>query len=174
MIEGKTLRELAPLKRRKILKKSLGNAISVFFAGGFTTLVGYALLKYAIVQIPEDRQGFANLLIFLWFAFLAVLMFWRMIYQYLYYLAYLYDMDDKNVTVTKGVITKRTIILPFKRITDVYVDQDLWDVFLGLYDVHISTPTEESGEFAHIDGVDKNGADLIRQLVLDRIHVDTD
>ena len=62
------------------------------------------------------------------------------------------------------------ITLPFSRITDVYVDQDMFDVFFGLYDVHISTPTQESGLFAHIDGVNKAGSQELRQMILDRIN----
>lgn len=158
-----------PLRRRKILKKSFGSALSVFLVGGFFSLIGYTLLHFGIIPIPEEREGTAQLLITAWFGFLVVLMFWRMAYQYIYYLTYFYDIDQHNLTIRKGIIAKRTAILPFKRITDVYLDQDLWDVALGIYDVHISSPTQESGRFAHIDGVNRAGAEMIRDLVLERI-----
>lgn len=79
-------------------------------------------------------------------------------------------MDDRNVIIRKGIIAKREITLPFSKITDVYVDQDVTDVVLGLYDIHISTPTAESGKFAHIDGLNKKGAMEIKKLVLERVH----
>ena len=50
------------------------------------------------------------------------------------------------------------------------MDQDLFDVLFGLYDVHISTPTEQSGLFAHIDGVDKEGSQELRQFILHRMN----
>ena len=164
------LRKTIPLRRRKILKKSLGNMIVVLLAGGFLTLIAYGLLRIGIVRIPEGNERSANILAGLWFVFLGLLMFYRMIYQYLYYLAYFYDVDGENLVVRKGVVIKREIIIPFKRITDVYVDQDLWDVILRIYDVHISTPTKESGDFAHIDGVNREGANRLRELILGRIH----
>ncbi len=170
----KVLRQLIPVRRRKILKKSLGNVISVMLIGGFLSLIGYALVASATVTVPAGYETSAAFVVLGWLLFLAVLMFWRMAYQYLYYLTYYYDMDDKNLTIRKGVIAKREVILPFKRITDVYVDQDLTDVFLGIYDVHISTPTEQSGKFAHIDGVNKAGAHKLRELILERIHKNSD
>jgi hypothetical protein len=47
-------------------------------------------------------------------------------------------------------------------------------VVFGLYDVHMSTPTESSGQFAHIDGVDKAGSQQLRALLLERIHAAED
>jgi uncharacterized membrane protein YdbT with pleckstrin-like domain len=91
-------------------------------------------------------------------------------YELLYYLNYHYDMDDRNVLIRKGIVAKREITLPFSKITDVYVDQDVADVVLGLYDIHISTPTVESGRFAHIDGLNRKGATEIRKLILDHVH----
>ena len=43
------------------------------------------------------------------------------------------------------------------------------DFFLGLYDVHIATPTAESVGFAHIDGVNKVGAMKLKKLILEAI-----
>jgi membrane protein YdbS with pleckstrin-like domain len=78
-------------------------------------------------------------------------------------------MDEKNLVVRKGVIAQREITVPFKRITDVYVEQDLLDVFLGLYDLHISTPTVESSHSTHIDGLNRAGATRLREIILSRI-----
>jgi membrane protein YdbS with pleckstrin-like domain len=91
-------------------------------------------------------------------------------YQYLYWRTYSYDMDHENIYIRKGVAAKRQTILPFSRITDVYLDQDLLDVVLGLYDLHISTPTVESGKFAHIDGLSWYGAARLRRLLLSKIN----
>lgn len=166
----KALCRVVPLKRRKILKKSLGNVISVMIFGIIGTLIGYVLIVSRLVVVADEYVRLAAWGVIAWFIFLVILMFWRMGYQYLYYLTYFYDIDDKNLIIRKGVIARREVILPFKRITDVYLDQDMSDVFLGIYDVHISTPTEQSGRFAHIDGVDKEGAHKIRELILERIH----
>lgn len=52
----------------------------------------------------------------------------------------------------------------------VYVDQDLFDVLFGLYDVHISTATVTSGAIAHIDGLEKKDAEEIRKLILSKVY----
>ena len=93
-----------------------------------------------------------------------------MIYQILYFVTYFYDVDENNFVIRKGVFTKREITLPFSKITDVYVDQDISDVMLGLYDVHISTPTIESGRFAHVDGLNRAGSTKLRKLILDAVN----
>jgi len=162
------LRKLIPLRRRKILKKSLGSALVVFVVGGVLTAIGYLLLRY--MPVPQSAQNAVHFGIVVWFAFLGALMFYRMVYQYLYYLTYFYDANDQILVIRKGVIAKTEINVPFKRITDVYVDQDIPDVLLGIYDVHISTPTQESGNFAHIDGVNREGAYRLRAMILERIH----
>jgi hypothetical protein len=38
--------------------------------------------------------------------------------------------------------------------------------------LHISSPTEQSGRFAHVDGIDKRGAVQLRALILERINSD--
>jgi membrane protein YdbS with pleckstrin-like domain len=86
---------------------------------------------------------------------------------------YFYDMDASNIVIRKGVFAQKEITLPFSRITDVYVDQDVLDAVFGLYDVHISTPTQQSGAFAHIDGVDKAGSQLLRTMILDGMNEGT-
>jgi len=109
-------------------------------------------------------------LLFVLFSVLLTWIFSSPFYEYLYYRYYHYDMDDRNVIIRKGIISKREITLPLSKITDVYVDQDVTDVVMGLYDIHISTPTQESGKFAHIDGLNKKGATEIKKLVLDKVH----
>ena len=49
------------------------------------------------------------------------------------------------------------------------IRQDILDRLLGIYDVHISTATVSSGRAAHIDGVEKDCAEKVRKIILDRI-----
>lgn len=165
-----TLRETIPLQKAKVVKKSLGATL------GLVLLAALAFALIATFQ-SEDAQGAPEVLltiknvtrVVLPIVFL-LLVFWTPCYQYLYYRRYFYDMDDKNIVIRKGVVAQREITLPFSRITDVYVDQDLFDVLFGLYDVHMSTPTQESGLFAHIDGVNKAGSQQLRDMILERVN----
>ncbi|HEV2917100.1 MAG TPA: PH domain-containing protein [Candidatus Babeliales bacterium] len=76
---------------------------------------------------------------------------------------------DGLLVIRKGVFTKKEITVPFERIQDVYIDQDLFDRLFGLYDVHISTATATSNIRAHIDGVEKKIAEEIRALILNKL-----
>lgn len=63
----------------------------------------------------------------------------------------------------------RETILPYEKLQDVYVDQDVFDRIFRLYDVHVSTATFMSGFEAHIDGVNKENAEAIREIILENI-----
>jgi len=152
------------------LKKSFSSFIKVFLLGGFLTVLIVMALDPTDGFAPQRMIDFRGRLLGIWLFVLFGFMFWKMIYEYIYYRMYFYDMDEQNVVVRKGVVSKHEVTLPFNRITDVYVDQDVVDVFLGLYDVHISTPTQKSGEVAHIDGVNRSGAAELRRLILDQIN----
>jgi uncharacterized membrane protein YdbT with pleckstrin-like domain len=161
------LRKTIPLQRRKILKKSLSGVMSAL---GISFLAGIVL--YFVIRFDTDRQIIEDPAIaWVGFAFLvSFLLMSRMVYQWLYYLTYFYDMDEKNFIVRKGVITRKEVTLPFAKITDVYIDQDILDVLFAIYDLNISTPTVESGEFAHIDGLSRKGSTKLKELIIEKMN----
>lgn len=165
------LRKLYPLQARKIIKKCLRGIILV--------CVMWSIGSFFILQAVQKKSqlpdaGFwssGKALWMAWVGLLILLLLWRTGYQIIYFLTYHYDFDKDNFLIRKGVIAQREVNLPFSKITDVYVDQDMLDFVFGLYDVHISTPTVESGQFAHIDGVNKEGATALKELILERIRL---
>ncbi len=163
------LRTSIPLQFRKVFKKTLGGVIQLTIGWMILTFPVWGILWGGWMKNPEIL-GNPTLLMVAWVGLYIMLITARCLYQFLYYVTYFYDVDDKNLIIRKGVITKREMILPFSKITDVSVDQDGMDVLLAIFDVHFSTPTVDSGLFAHIDGVNKRGAQQIRQLVLDAIN----
>lgn len=90
-------------------------------------------------------------------------------YQLLYFRTYFYTITDKLLIIRKGVLAPREITVPFDRIQDIYLDQDVIDNMFKLYDVHISTATAESTARAHIDGVEKHTAEQLRELILQKM-----
>ena len=60
-------------------------------------------------------------------------------------------------------------ILPFEKLQDVYLDQDLFDKVFGLWDLHVSTATFMSGYHAHIDGVTITNGEEMREMLMDKI-----
>lgn len=169
-----TLRQRVPLRKRKIFKKSIGGILKRLPVAALVTVVFLVAIDFIaewndpIGMRMRDQQPYWR---FFWFVGVGGWLFAQMIYEILYFLTYFYDADDTQIVIRKGVLTKKEVTLPFAKITDVYVDQDLFDVALGLYDLHISTPTVESGLFAHIDGIDKAGSQHVKKLILDKIQV---
>jgi len=78
----------------------------------------------------------------------------------------IYDLGDDIITIRKGVMSTQEITLAYERIQDINVDQDFLDRLFGLYDVRFTTATMSSEKEAHIDGVEKETAESLKQLVL--------
>lgn len=158
-------REQFPLSEKKIIKKTLKvnlilaviflivwiiTAVSISFSGGaYTGILGLVT---------------AAILVFL-FLFFSV----TYLYQKWYWSVYFYDLTDNFIIIKKHPITPREITIPYERVQDIYVDQDLLDRFFGLYDVHLSSATISSGMEAHIDGVEKQAADGLRKVLLETV-----
>ena len=152
-------REQFPLSARKVLKKTLtGSLVWIILS-----LIGYA---GAIFGIEAQGTGWLGLVTFGIFGSLALIILLTYLYQRWYYAVYFYDLTHDYIVIKKGPITPQEITIPYERVQDVYVDQDLLDRFLGLYDVHLSSATFSSAMAAHIDGVEKQAADGLRAVIL--------
>lgn len=150
--------ESYPLDRKKITKRFIGNMIGWFI---LSLIISLALL----FGMRLDLAAFLLLLIGLTLLSAA----WQWFYEHKYFEAYFYDVDRDFLKIKKDWITPRETILPYEKLQDVYVDQDLFDRILGLWDVHVSTATMASGMEAHIDGVNQENANKIRELLLEKI-----
>lgn len=164
MSAHRPLRTIYPLKARKVVKNGISGACKGLIALGLC--VGLLIWQSSDRPAVEVLSAHIFLIIGLGFIFLTL----GLAHPILYFVTYFYDVDQKNIIIRKGVIAKREIILPFSRITDVNVEQDFFDVLFGLYDIHISSPTAESGKFAHIDGLNKKSAIRIRNILVDKIN----
>lgn len=92
------------------------------------------------------------------------------IYQYFYFKSYHYASDSNNIQIRKGVISKKEINLPYDRITDLYVEQDMLDRIFRLYDLHFSTATATSAMEAHIDGLNKLDCENLKNMIMKKMN----
>ena len=92
------------------------------------------------------------------------------VYEIYYLKNYFYDANKDVLLIRKGVLSRNEITLPFNRIQDVYVDQDILDRMFGLYDVHVSSATSASSFLSHIDGVNKANSEALKEILLTRLH----
>jgi len=165
-----------PLQFRKIWKKLLLLELSATPGGQkmwrsiFLSLLALGGL-YAAVGFLTPADESIN-----WVAFLApligmwgVLVLFAILYEWLYIWTYFYDVGDTFLRIRKGVLIRKEITIPYGRIQDVNVDQDIMDHIFHLYDVHVATATLDSEIEAHIDGVNATSASKIRNLILERV-----
>lgn len=162
-------RKRFPLSTKKILKKTVGGAVVLI---ALVVLLSAVLGPVAFI-IPSigtvPMRAIVSVAALSVLAGVIVVLLFVYLYQRWYFAVYFYDLTPDFVIIRKGPITPREITIPYERVQDVYVDQDIFDRLLGLYDVHLSSATVASGAQAHIDGVEKPAADGLRALLLDTV-----
>lgn len=165
-------REKYPLSSKKIIKKTITSVIGWSFLLIFLLfMVGGAGIGIASDN-NQDPSIIFGILIFTLFGFfflLGVIAVLSYLYQRWYFAVYFYDILDDYIVIKKGPIAPKEITIPWERIQDVYVDQDILDRMFGLFDVHLSTATITSGMQAHIDGVEQQAADGLREALLEKV-----
>lgn len=167
-------RQTIPLEKRKIIKKTIGGwsfvlIIILITPAIFSTLVLSNLPDYFFVASPISKWNllffnFVPLTVFIIFILLLIYF-----YQTLYFKAYFYNLTKEHVVIKKGVIAPKEITLPYNKIQNVYVDQDVFDRFFKLYDVHFETAGFGSGLASHIDGLNEENAKKLRNIVLENM-----
>jgi membrane protein YdbS with pleckstrin-like domain len=152
--------EQYPLEKRKIMKKLVKSMI------GWTVLFGIFLTIAVVITFSVSWVWYIVASLVGLYVLIFLIDLW---YQTEYYKRYFYDVQQDFLSIKKGVITPHQTMLPYEKLQDVYMDQDLFDRIFTLWDVHVSTATEMSGYHAHIDGVNHENADKIRELILNKI-----
>jgi membrane protein YdbS with pleckstrin-like domain len=158
-------REQFPLSPKKIFKKTLASTLVWIILA----LILWGVLA-ATLSSGTDTGGWLAISTVGIFGFLFFIILVTWLYQRWYWAVYFYDLTSDYIVIKKGPITPQEITIPYERIQDVYVDQDLLDRMLGLYDVHLSSATISSGMAAHIDGVEKQASDGLRAMLLQTVN----
>jgi len=158
-------REQFSLSYKKIIKKTMASTIAITIL----LLVIWGFLAFMLGSIGQEAIGWLGTATFGIFGFLFLVILLTYLYQRWYFAVYFYDLTPDFIQIKKGPITPREITIPYERIQDVYVDQDLLDRIFGLYDVHLSSATISSGMEAHIDGVEKQAAEGLRAILLETV-----
>lgn len=158
-------REQFPLSPRKIFKKTLASTL----VWVILLLIVWGILV-ATLSSGTDTGGWLAISTVGIFGFLFFIILVTWLYQRWYFAVYFYDLTSDYIVIKKGPITPQEITIPYERVQDVYVDQDLLDRILGLYDVHLSSATISSGMAAHIDGVEKQASDGLRAMLLQTVN----
>lgn len=151
-----------PLSSRKFWKKIFEKVLQI---------VAFFVIGLIYVNFAEDAQLREESFLVIKFGVIAVMLIGAIyaIYVRVYIARYYYNCDGAFITIKKGVFAPTEIHVQYQKIQDVYVDQDIIDRIMGLYDVHIASATITSGIEAHIDGVEFDAAERIKNFLLGKI-----
>lgn len=169
MYIGHDIQNQFPLSPRKPFKKTLGSVVGLLMFVAFLTFFIMTRDVDYFFSADETAWNTAFKFVGIVLSLSAILSVFLYAYERWYYKTYQYDLTEDYVIIKKGPIAPQEITIPYDRIQDVYLDQDLLDRLFGLYDVHISTATVTSGVRAHIDGVDRKAALGLREIILKKI-----
>lgn len=162
-----TLKEKYPLEKRKPLKKTIESTWKFIFTIIFIVIFSFSFFSQGKNIFPNSNL---QITIYIFIGIFILLIILKYVYEVFYMKYYFYDLIQKNLIIKKGVFSRNEITLPINRLQDVYVDQDILDRIFGLYDVHVSSATIISGNLSHIDGLNKENSDAIKNLILSGIH----
>lgn len=167
-----------PLQFRKIWKKLLALEIG---RGGtesrkmWRPVVNSLILLTGVVLVFlywGDQNGadvnwssVAGLILALWAILYTIFAFYLWLYIWTYY----YDFDEHYMRVRKGVLIRREVTIPYERIHDIYIDQDVLDHVFRLYDLYVATASEMSLQESHIDGLSYHNAQKLRDILMHEV-----
>lgn len=163
-VKNSATREKFPLSPKKIIKKT--------FTGSFVLVMIICILGVLLTSFFVGIPNTFTILSWIPFVFIFIcvaVVSLNYLYERWYFAVYYYELTPDYIVIKKGPITPKEITIPYERVQDVYVDQDIFDRMLGLYDVHLSSATISSGMAAHIDGVEKDAADGLREMLLSTV-----
>ena len=156
------LRKLYPISHRWPLLRSIHTLAIFVFSTILISVVDYHFVSVMENELTRNTLHFAFVVIFL-VTLLAWLGRWLIFEIELWH--YDYKVDHGHFFLSKGIFLKHKGSFPLSRITDIYTDRSVLDFIFGLWNVHVSTPTSSSGEFAHICGLtEKNAVTLQKRL----------
>jgi len=176
-LSGQTC-SIIPLEKRKVIKKTLASSgflysiILIFFLIFIYSQYYEIFEEYTPTTLKElSLTAPVRILTTPLYLFIIVITFiiLNFIYQVLYYRYYFYDLMPEEVVIMKGVIARNRIAVRYEKIQNIFIDQDFWDRFFKLYDVHIATADIQSGPVSHIDGVSKDNAEKLKTVLTENI-----
>jgi putative membrane protein len=142
---------------------------------GLYLLVAIAAVVIIISAAVSDYSMGSDVVMILWGILIVMILVVFIItglytwYVKVYIRRYYYAGEENFITIKKGVFAPTEIHVQWQKIQDVYVDQDILDRIMGLYDVHIASATASSGIEAHIDGVNQQSAEGLKKFLLSKI-----
>ena len=165
------LKEKFPISKKRFWKKIITNFIAKFvFITIFLSIAG--LIAKMQSDIPPDMRPLTWLVVFFRsFAGLIVLDFFYRFFWFTrtYIKKCIYYGDDNFLTIKKGVFIPSEIHIQYKKIQEVNMSQTSFDRILGIWNISISSVTDDSSYDTNVKGLEKKDADGFKDFLLNKI-----
>jgi len=148
-----------PLEKRRILKKTIASTLKC-------SAVLVIILIIDIILQKKFNLNYTQM--WYYWAALGAIFIIKFLYNILAYNRFYYDMQERYIVLREGVVARKERTLPYNRIHDLYVDQDILDRIFRLWDLHMTT-IEPRSKKIHIDGLNGKNARFIRDTLLKKI-----
>lgn len=148
-----------------ILKSITTNAIIVLLIGSF-------LIIPALNATGENRGiaiGGAVTVVGIFFFLFLVSLGVTALRTYLFYKSFTYQIGPDAFTKKFGVLTRRTVVIPYNRVQNVDIVEPLWFRIFGLAQINIQTAAGANNSFAaegSLPGVSKAEATFLHEEIL--------
>jgi uncharacterized membrane protein YdbT with pleckstrin-like domain len=154
------------LSDRAIISNSIGTIISTLMFVGFAAFFIFA----SISDSGSDGSAELSALPIGWIVVaLVVAAILAVGYSVLWVRLFGYQLEDKEVKIEKGVISKSYDSIPYSRIQNVGIERSLLERMLGISSLQIHTAGHSgqgSGAEGGIPGVEKDTAEEVREAIM--------
>lgn len=147
-------------------RQSFNGIFLIFFADLAKQFKRYFYAFFAPFLSENFRENYLGYLI----AGLVVLVILQFVYSYLSYLKYQFQIQKQAFIVQKGVIKRSTVEIPFHRIQNINIQQNILQQILGVVGFQIETAGESASEIK-IKALDLVTANSLKEALLEEVKV---
>ena len=149
------LRAKFPLIKKSVYNRAIKSTFTIVIIVSLISTIAFLLVKNFGTILT-----LAFIIVFVFFAIILV-------YQHFFFKSYSYSDNNELLMLRRGVFFQKTLLIPYSKIQNIFVDKDMFDAMFGLWDVHVSSAGTTQMQL-HIDGVNTETASRLRNYFLMR------
>jgi membrane protein YdbS with pleckstrin-like domain len=155
--------EAIPIAKRQVIRRAVHEIVSLLGRrlGGvlILMLVIDATLIFSDELSAAQDTMLASLALFVCSATIVFC------YSELYVRSVFFDIDASYLSVRKGIILRKELIIPLRRISNIASRQDLLGKCFGLCDVSVWSWGDDSARVVSIEGLSRTNAGRLREII---------
>ena len=154
------------------VKKLMRRELYTFLTISIIVVLAMSILQIIVVNVGGEVTN-AEFLYYVWsWVFGFLILFWTLGYwlSYLWIVNLSYSVESERVVISKGIITKKKVSIPYAAITDFTLSRSLYERWLDIATVFIQTAgqgAQAGGHEGKLEGLTE--FDDLHKALRDRI-----